>query len=241
MGRFRYWLEKIGPELRQCIVAGDNEERPFSRDQRRWVYASAKKENSYFAFGTDDPIELSPGYVLVKHSTLGGRTPASTPEAGLETDLPCAKVLGGARGRRHAIRPQSVVNISGMSCGALSGAAIEALNRGAAMAGCLHNTGEGGLSPYHRKGGELVLQLGTAYFSVRDEHGRFDLARLKGVIAAVGGRPGRARPPEAAGAAGRLGDAVRDQREQLVGRTVVQGFGPRTRRMSGRPGYSRGG
>ena len=56
VGRFRYWLEAIGPELRQYIVAGDNEERPFSRDQRRWVYASAKKENNYFAFGTDDQI-----------------------------------------------------------------------------------------------------------------------------------------------------------------------------------------
>jgi hypothetical protein len=185
VGRFRYWLEAIGPELRQYIVAGDNEERPFSRDQRRWVYASAKKENNYFAFGTDDQIESTPGYVLVKHSTLGCRTPASTPEVGMEVDLPCAKVLGGPRGRRQAFRPQSVVDISGMSFGALSGAAIEALNRGAALAGCLHNTGEGGLSPYHRKGGDLVFQIGTAYFGVRDEQGRFDLARLKDVVASA--------------------------------------------------------
>ncbi len=185
VGRFRYWIERIGPELRQYVVAGDNEERPFSRDQRRWVYASAKKENNYFAFGTDDPIESTPGYVLVKHSTLGCKTPASTPEAGMEAHLPCAKVLGAARGRRHAFRPESVVNISGMSFGALSGAAIEALNRGAALAGCLHNTGEGGLSPYHRKGGDLVFQLGTAYFGVRDEKGRFDLDRLKDVVASA--------------------------------------------------------
>lgn len=185
VGRFRYLLERIGPELRQYIVAGDNEERPFSRDQRRWVYASAKLENNYFAFGTDDAIDSTPGYVLVKHSTLGCRTPASTPEAGLQVDLPCAKILGAARGRRHAFRPASVVNISGMSFGALSGAAIEALNRGAALADCLHNTGEGGLSPYHRKGGDLVFQLGTAYFGVRDSAGRFDLQRLKDVVASA--------------------------------------------------------
>ena len=182
VGRFRYLLEKIGPELRQYIVAGDNEERPFTRDQRRWVYASSKRENNYFAFGTDDAIDITPGHVLVKHSTLGCRTPASTPEAGLEVDLPCAKVLGAARGRPHAFRPASVVNLSGMSFGALSGAAIEALNRGAALAGCLHNTGEGGLSPHHRHGGDLVMQLGTAYFGVRDDRGRFDLQRLKDLV-----------------------------------------------------------
>ena len=189
VGRFRYWLETIGPELRQYIIAGDNEERPFSRDQRRWVYASAKKENNYFAFGTDDAIESTPGYVLVKHSTLGCKTPASTPEAGMEAHLPCAKVLGQARGRRLAFRPDSVVNISGMSFGALSGAAVEALNRGAALAACLHNTGEGGLSPHHRHGGDLVFQLGTACFGVRDSSGRFDLPRLKDLVA---GAPVRA-------------------------------------------------
>jgi glutamate synthase domain-containing protein 2 len=182
VGRFRYLLEKIGPELRQYIVAGDNDERPFNRDQRRWVYASSKQENNYFAFGTDNPIEVTPGYVLVKHSTLGCKTPASTPQAGMEVGLPCAKVLGAARDRRLAFRPASVVNISGMSFGALSGAAIEALNRGAALSDCLHNTGEGGLSPYHRKGGDLVFQLGTAYFGVRDERGRFDLQRLKDLV-----------------------------------------------------------
>jgi hypothetical protein len=112
VGRLRWLLERIGPELRQYVIAGDNEERPFSRDpfsrdQRRWVYASSKQENNYFAFGTDNPIEVTPGYVLVKHRTLGCRTPASTPEAGMEVGLPCAKVLGAARGRRHAFRPAS--------------------------------------------------------------------------------------------------------------------------------------
>src|SRR4029453_16164945 len=82
-----------------------------------------------------------------------------------------------------AFRPSSVVNISGMSFGSLSAHAIEALNRGAALADCLQNTGEGGLSPYPRHGGELIFQIGTAYFGCRDENGHFDLARLKDVVA----------------------------------------------------------
>ena len=182
VGRLRWLIERIGPELRQYVIAGDNEERPFSRDQRRWVYASSKQENNYFAFGTDDAIETTPGHVLVKHSTLGCRTPASTPKAGLEADLPCAKVLGAARDRRHAFRPASVVNVSGMSFGSLSGNAIEAINRGAATAGCLHNTGEGAVSPYHRHGGDLIFQIGTAYFGCRDEKGRFSLPKLKELV-----------------------------------------------------------
>src|SRR5215510_137613 len=63
VGHFRYWLEAVGPELRQYIVTGNDEERPFSRDQRRWVYASSKQENPYFGFGTDNDLELSPNYL----------------------------------------------------------------------------------------------------------------------------------------------------------------------------------
>lgn len=183
VGHGRYLIEAIGPELRQYIVAGNNEERPFTRDQRRWVYASAKKENNYFGFGTDNDIEYTAGYPIIKHRTFGRAVPRSHPAAGLEASVPCAKVLGAARGRAKAFRPESVVNISGMSFGSLSGAAIEALNRGAALAGCLHNTGEGGLSPYHRNGGDLVFQIGTSYFGCRDEQGRFDLGRLKALVA----------------------------------------------------------
>ncbi|MEO3776572.1 glutamate synthase-related protein [Micromonospora sp. B11E3] len=158
LGRARYLLESIGPELRQYIVAGNNEERPFTRDQRRWVYASAKRENNYFGFGTDNDIEYTPGYPIIKHRTFGRAMPPSFPGAGHDVALPCAKVLGAARRRARAFRPESVVNISGMSFGSLSGNAVKALNRGAALAGCLHNTGEGGLSPYHRRGGDLVFQ-----------------------------------------------------------------------------------
>jgi glutamate synthase domain-containing protein 2 len=189
VGHARRLLENIGPELRQYIVAGNNEERPFTRDQRRWVYASAKKQNNYFGFGTDNDIEYTAGYPIIKHRTFGRAIPPSSPSAGYEARVPCAKVIGAARGRAGAFRPESVVNISAMSFGSLSGNAIEALNRGAALAGCLHNTGEGGLSPYHRKGGDLIFQIGTAYFGCRDSRGRFDLSRLKDVVA---GAPVRA-------------------------------------------------
>jgi glutamate synthase domain-containing protein 2 len=189
LGHARYLIEAIGPELRQYLVAGNNEERPFTRDQRRWVYASAKGDNNYFGFGTDNDLEYTAGYPVIKHRTFGRAVPPTHVEAHSEVELPCAKVLGAARGRAAAFRPRSVVNISAMSFGSLSDAAVEALNRGAALAGCLQNTGEGGLSPHHRHGGELVFQIGTAYFGCRDEHGRFDLQRLKDLVA---GAPVRA-------------------------------------------------
>ena len=189
IGHGRYLIEAVGPELRQYLVAGNNEERPFTRDQRRWVYASAKKQNNYFGFGTDNDLEYTSGYPVIKHRTFGRAVPPTRVEAGTEVRMPCAKVLGAARGRPAAFRPDSVVNISAMSFGSLSGAAVEALNRGAALAGCLHNTGEGGVSVHHRHGGELVFQLGTAYFGCRDGQGRFDLSRLKDLVA---GAPVRA-------------------------------------------------
>ena len=182
VGHARYWLESIGPELRQYIVASNDEERPFSRDQRRWVYASAKLQNNYFGFGSDNDLEHTEGNVIVHHRTFGRSYPTHG-SVGQEARLPAAKVLGGPRGRRHAFRPASVVNVSGMSFGSLSGNAIEAINRGAADAGCLHNTGEGAVSRYHRHGADLVFQIGTAYFGCRDEEGRFSLPRLQELIA----------------------------------------------------------
>jgi glutamate synthase domain-containing protein 2 len=185
IGHGRYLLEAIGPELRQYIVAGNDEERPFSRDQRRWVYASSKLENNYFGFGTDNDIEHTDGYPVIKHRTFARTAPAGDHHAGEEETLPSAKVLGGPRDRAGKFRPTSIVNLSAMSFGSLSGRAIEALDRGAAMAGCMHNTGEGGLSPYHRNGADLVFQIGTAYFGCRDDDGRFDLHRLKDLVASA--------------------------------------------------------
>ena len=166
IGHLRYLLESFGPELRQYIVSDNDEERPFNRNQRRWVYATAKRENPYFGFGSDNRIE-DDGYVFFRHSPF----PVSSDDP--TDELSAAKVLGAWRNRPGAYRPPSVVNISGMSYGSLSGPAIEALNRGAAMAGCQHNTGEGGISQYHRCGGDLTFQLGTGYFGARRPDGRF--------------------------------------------------------------------
>jgi glutamate synthase (ferredoxin) len=185
LGHARYLLEEVGPELRQYIVTSNTEERPFDRDQRRWIYASSKRENNYFAFGTSRDLETSPNYFIIKHSPF----PLPTPVPGdrdydEQYRIPAAKVMGAARNRTHAFRPASVINVSAMSYGALSSNAISALNQGAAIAGCLHNTGEGGVSPHHQQGGELVWQLGTGYFGARDADGRFDLGRVVETVAA---------------------------------------------------------
>jgi glutamate synthase (ferredoxin) len=184
VGHFRYLLEAIGPELRQYIVTDNNEERPFNRDQRRWIYASSKRENNNFGFGSDNEMELKPHYLIIKHDTFPLRTyhPGDR-EFDAQFRIPCAKVLGSARRRARAFRPASVINVSGMSFGSLSGPAVEALNRGAEIAGCLQSTGEGGVSLHHLMGGELVWQVGTGYFGCREPDGRFSLAKLKDTIA----------------------------------------------------------
>ena len=179
IGHFRHLFEAVGPELRQYIVTSNNEERPFSRDERSWIYASSKLQNNYFGFGTDDEMELSPNFLIIKHAAFPLTTPPpGDPGYDANFPLPCAKVLGGARQRRNAFRPPSAVNISGMSYGSLSAPAVEAMNKGALKGACLHNTGEGGVSRYHRKGGELVWQIGTGYFGCRDGGGRFSLERF---------------------------------------------------------------
>jgi glutamate synthase (ferredoxin) len=184
IGHFRYWLEAVGPELRQYIVTDNNEERPFSRDQRSWVYASSKLENNYFGFGSDNEQESSPNYQIIKHAAFPLIAPnPGDPGYDPSYAIPCAKVLGGFRDRARAFRPASVINVSGMSYGSLSGVAIEALGMGSKLAGCFQNTGEGGLSPFHARGGaDLVFQVGTGYFGCRGEDGRFAMSRLKALI-----------------------------------------------------------
>ena len=183
IGHVRYILESVGPELRQYIVTNNNEERPFSRDQRRWIYASSKRENTCFGFGTDNEMESAPNYLIIKHSAF----PLNSPHPGdrdydLEHRIACQKVLGGNQGLAKAFRPSSVVNISGMSFGSLSGPAVEALNRGAKIAGCLQNTGEGGVSVHYLCGGDIVWQIGAGYFGRRDRDGRFSMSLLKEVV-----------------------------------------------------------
>src|SRR5262245_9725857 len=184
IGHFRYLLESVGPELRQYIVTDNNEERPFSRDQRRWVYASSKLQNNYFGFGSDNELESSPNYHIIKHSPFPLRSPhPGDVDYDPHYTLASLKIVGGYRKRAKAFRPASVINVSGMSFGSLSGAAVEAINRGVKMAGCYQNTGEGGLARHHLHGGDLMYQIGTGYFGCRELDGRFSMPRLKDLVA----------------------------------------------------------
>lgn len=186
IGHLRFVLEAVGPELRQYIVTDNDAERPFSRDQRRWVYTSSKLTNRYFGFGTDNDLERVHNYPIIKHAAFPVPAPDGEPNhPDPAVPLPAAKVLGGARGRAKAFRPSSLVNVSAMSYGSLSAAAVTALNRGAAMAGALQTTGEGGVSPHHLHGGDLVWQIGTGYFGCRNTDGTFSLDRLIDCAAAT--------------------------------------------------------
>jgi glutamate synthase (ferredoxin) len=179
IGHFRYMLEAIGPELRQYIVTSNDEERPFSRDQRRWIYASAKQQNNYFGFGTDNDLELASNYIVVKHSAFPLEEPhKGDPDYDPKHPVPVLKTLGGPRGRARAFQPESVLYVSAMSYGSLSAAAVEAINRGVGIAGGLHNTGEGSICRHHDHGGPLIWQIGTGYFSCRTPDGDFDIDML---------------------------------------------------------------
>lgn len=178
LGHFRYWLEKIGPELRQYIVANNREELPFNRQERSWIYASSKSENNLQGFGTDQDFN-SPGYIFIKNAMMGFNPSKDHLFRKNPGALPAAKIIGLFHQRKKPYRPYSVINISGMSYGSLSAKAIESLNKGAVLAGCYHNTGEGSLSPYHQHGADVVLNIGTAYFGVRELDGRFSMPKLK--------------------------------------------------------------
>ena len=172
VGHIRYMLEKIGPELRQYIVANNREELPFNRGERAWVYASSKKENNLQGFGSDQDFNAA-GYIFIKHAMLGHKVSANHPNQKDPSAVPCSKTIGEYHKRKRPYKPYSVVNISGMSYGSLSAKAIESLNKGALKFGCYHNTGEGSLSPYHKYGADVVVNIGTAYFGVRDDDGNF--------------------------------------------------------------------
>lgn len=181
VGRLRYLIEKIGPELRQYIVANNREELPFNRNQRSWIYASAKQENNYKGFGTDQDIHF-PGHIFVnpamfpfpvkpEHVNHPFRDPSF---------VPCAKVMGMRR--KRPFRPYSIVNVSAMSFGSLSAAAVTALNKGSIKAGCYHNTGEGSLSPYHANGADVIFHFGTGYFGCRNQDGTFSMEKLVDLV-----------------------------------------------------------
>lgn len=181
VGHLRYLLEKIGPELRQYIVSNNREELPFNRSQRSWIYASSKKQNNYSGFGTDQD-QFAPGHVFINPAMFPFVIKKGHVNHEDPSFVPCAKVMGLYNKRRRPYRPYSIVNISAMSYGSLSAKAVESLNKGALKAGCYHNTGEGGLSPYHSFGSDVMFHFGTGYFGVRDDHGNFSFDKMEEMV-----------------------------------------------------------
>ena len=181
IGHFRYLLESIGPELRQYLVANNREELPFNRIERGWVYASSKNENNYEGFGTDRDI-YAHQHLFVNNAMFPFKVEGHHPNAKDKSFLPCAKVMGSFNNRKRPYRPASVINVSAMSFGSLSAKAIESLNKGVKIADAYHNTGEGGLSPYHQNGGDVVFHFGTGYFGVRTDDGNFSMEKMKKMV-----------------------------------------------------------
>ena len=170
IGRFRYRFEHMGEFFRQYFFAQDREELPFNRAQRSWVYRAAKNVDSTIAFGSTRPLN-KPGDVLF----LNGIFPVQSDEA-----EPTQPVVFGEGYAAQPYSTNSLFNISGMSFGALSEPAVRALSRGAGQAGIWMNTGEGGLSPFHLDGDcDLVFQIGTAKYGVRDEDGNLSDEKLR--------------------------------------------------------------
>ena len=177
LGHLRYIFESIGPEMRQYFVANNREELPFNRIERSWIYASAKKENNYEGFGTDRDI-YAHQHIFINNAMMPYQIDKNHPNSIDKNFLPCAKVMGAYNNRRKPYRPASIINVSAMSFGSLSAKAVESMNKGIKLAGAYHNTGEGGLSPYHRHGGDVVFHFGTGYFGVRTEDGGFSMEKL---------------------------------------------------------------
>ena len=173
IGRFRYFFEHLGVFFRQYFFALDREEMPFNRAQRSWVYRAAKGLDSTIAFGSTRDLHPT-GTVLF----------VNCPFPMLDRDTVHAEPLTIGENCEKPYLAQSIFNISGMSYGAISRPAVLALSNGARMAGCWMNTGEGGLSPYHLQGGaDLVFQIGTAKYGVRDAQGGLDDERLSNIAA----------------------------------------------------------
>ncbi len=162
VGRLRYLFESVRPELQQYFVESNASGRPFSRDLRSLVYQRAKNITDTVPFGTEkDVYEL--GYEWINHSLVAKHPHETRPRVRVGGP-DCKKPYDAA-----------LLNVSAMSYGSLSTNAIRALNRGAKLGGFAHNTGEGGLSPFHlQEGGDIIWQIGTGYFGCRDENGNFD-------------------------------------------------------------------
>jgi glutamate synthase domain-containing protein 2 len=177
VGHIRYMLESIGPEMRQYFVANNREELPFNRIERSWIYASAKKENNYEGFGTDRDI-YAHQHIFINNAMMPFKIEDHHPNNLDISFVPCAKIMGAFNKRRKPYRPASIINVSAMSFGSLSAKAIESVNKGVKIAHAYHNTGEGGLSPYHKNGGDVVFHFGTGYFGVRAKDGGFSMEKM---------------------------------------------------------------
>lgn len=165
--RFRWFFEWLRPFLRAYIVESDLDGRPFSHDERALVYARAKNDVSTHPFGTELDV-YSDEYEWLAHSIAPSRDVEKYSRVTVGTDQ-CSRPYAASR-----------LNISAMSFGALGANAIEALNMGARQGGFYHDTGEGGLSPYHLKhGGDVVWEVGSGYFGCRDKQGNFDPEHFK--------------------------------------------------------------
>ncbi|MEF8793327.1 FMN-binding glutamate synthase family protein [Thiohalorhabdus sp.] len=171
IGHFRYLLEYLGKFLRQYLFAMDREEQPFNRAERSWVYSSAKDEDNTAAFGSTKDVRA-----------VGTIAFNNCPFPSLATDVSQAAPVTIGPGCAEPYTTSGFFHVSGMSYGAISDPAVRALAHGAAMAGCWLNTGEGGLAPQHLEGGgDLVFQIGTAKYGVRDTEGNLDEAKLREV------------------------------------------------------------
>ncbi|WP_010138637.1 FMN-binding glutamate synthase family protein [Oceanicola sp. S124] len=173
IGRFRGLFTKLGEFFRQYFFAMDREEMPFNRAQRDWVYHSSKGKGNTLAFGSTRNLSI-PGTPIFVNAVFPP----------LDDQFAATKPMQIGPHARHPYDAPSIFNISGMSYGAMSRPAIEALSMGAKDANIWLNTGEGGLSPYHLEGGcDLVYQIGTAKFGVRDHDGNLSDEKLRAMAA----------------------------------------------------------
>ena len=173
IGRFRYLFTTLGEFFRQYFFALDREELPFNRAERDWVYRSAAGADNTVAFGSTRNL-LTPGTAIFVNCAFPT----------LDEDAMEASEVTVGPFTATPYRFKSLINISAMSYGALSTPAVRALSKGAKMAGCWLNTGEGGLAPAHLEGGcDIVFQIGTAKYGVRNAAGMLDEARLREIAA----------------------------------------------------------
>lgn len=169
IGRFRYLFEHVGEFFRQYFFAMDREEMPFNRAQRSWVYRAAKNVDSTIAFGSSRDLRIPGTYYFL-----------NCPFPTLKEDAAKTQSLRIGPYCREPFDAASFFNISGMSYGAMSKPAVQALAQGAKKAGCWMNTGEGGVSPFHLEAGcDIVYQIGTAKYGLRDADGKFSDEKLK--------------------------------------------------------------